>query len=74
MFTDEEMRIIRQAEDDRLSYDALADKLGMHRTSLERKLLRHHQMAIVPIRTFKLVPLKDLATEKSKAPETAPTV
>jgi hypothetical protein len=58
-FNSAQMRRIEQMQASFASIDEIAKEMGMHRSSLLRKMLLHHQIVIEPVRACRLVPLAE---------------
>lgn len=68
MFTEFEMLTIRTLAP-HSSVEKIAETLGIHRTTLERRLLKHHGLVLKTFQACELVPLTEFQTARNEVKE-----
>ena len=58
MFTTEQLQEIQKMSREQASIQEIATALGIHRSTLERRLLRHHGLKLEEVRTCRLSNVK----------------
>lgn len=65
MFSQQQLELIQQKSQSGASIDETAAALGIHRTHLERTLLKHHGMFPESKRTFQLITAEEYRAKQA---------